>query len=218
MLLKKEAGMPRSIPVILPSKTFSKKSDAVAFFSKMLNNYEDGQKVKHEDDKILFELLQRHPEDKIREGVEYFYRDKAQDYPTSCFHIKRLTGEPTDFSIKDCVDAKEQTLDQLFYKACRSSILQILTDKKNELFNNGVVHCSLSGEVLSKDQAVYKHTSPRFRDIVERFKKKYSITITREMFVDNEDMQYITEFSDVCLKDNFVELHQEIANLAIFKK
>ena len=125
--------MAKSIPVVLPSKSFDIKGDATAFFSSMLKKYKDGEKVSNEDDKLLFELLQRHPEDKISEGVDYFYRDKAKDYPTSCFHIKRVNGESTDFSMKDCINAKEQTLEQFFYKACRSSVTQILTNEKNRI-------------------------------------------------------------------------------------
>jgi hypothetical protein len=210
--------MAKSIPVVLPSKNFDKKGDATAFFSSMLKKYKDREKVTDEDDKLLFELLQRHPENKISEGVEYFYRDKAEGYPTSCFHIKRVNGETTDFSIKDCINAKEQTLDQFFYKACRSSVNQILKNEKKNKFISGVVHCNLTGEVLSKNEAVYKHTTPKFREIVRSFKEKYDLSISRDMFVDNEDMQYVTEFSDKVINNNFIKFHQEIASLEMFKK
>ena len=210
--------MAKSIPVVLPSKSFDKKGDATAFFSSMLKKYKDGEKVSNEDDKLLFELLQRHPEDKISEGVDYFYRDKAKDYPTSCFHIKRVNGESTDFSMKDCINAKEQTLEQFFYKACRSSVTQILTNEKNDKFKNGVVHCSLNSEVLSKNEAAYKHTIPKFRSIVEKFIKKHDLSISREMFLDNKDMQYATEFSNERINNDFINFHQEIARLEMFKK
>ena len=89
--------------VDLPSISFKSKSEATAYFKKMLNRYHDGDELNPDDDAILFELLQRHPEmdDKIGAGVKRFYRDKSPIHPTSCFHLERIDGTTTDFFLSN---------------------------------------------------------------------------------------------------------------------
>ena len=86
--------------VNLPSITFKSKSAAIEYFKEMLNRYNDGDELSSNDDEILFELLQCHPEmeGKIGVGVNRFYRDNSPIHPTSCFHIERIDGTTTDFS------------------------------------------------------------------------------------------------------------------------
>jgi len=64
----------------------------------------------------------------------------------------------------------------------------------------------------------YRHTSPRFRDIVRDFVQEFNIDITRDLFVESEDMQYVTEFVDHDLVAKFQNYHTSRANLEIFKK
>jgi len=81
-------------PVILPNKNFKTKNEAKNFFKEMLNRYQDKQELTLEDDAILFERLQQHPEasDKIGAGIKRFYRDRSSNHPTSSFHIERTDG------------------------------------------------------------------------------------------------------------------------------
>jgi hypothetical protein len=53
---------------------------------------------------------------------------------------------------------------------------------------------------------------------VRQFKKELNGHINNTMFVQNKDLQYSTRFSDKNIEAKFIEFHQKIANLAIFKK
>ncbi|MCK5230858.1 MAG: DCL family protein [Desulfobulbaceae bacterium] len=206
--------------VLLPSKKFGSKKEAQQFFREMLHHYEDGDEIKDEDESILFELLQRHPEakEKIGCGAKGFYRNRSPNHPTSCFHIERNDGTTTDFSFNDCVSSSKPTLEQYFYRACRSAITESLTARKNKIFQNGPVNCHKTGIEVTKEEAEYRHTTPRFRDIVKSFQLSNNININKEMFVESDDMQYITEFIDPALASKFLEFHSQHATLEIYKK
>lgn len=205
----------------LPHKEFSTKKEATQFFKEMLENYTNGDKVSSvDDDNILFDLVQRHPEveEKVGTGIEYFYKDRSPNHPTSCFHIKRNDGSTTDFSIKTCINNANPTLLQDFYSACRTAISPRLIEEKKQIFSYGEVPCSVTGELVAIDNSEYRHTQPRFRDIVKNFIFSENLEITSDMIVENDDMQYVTSFKSQELADKFNTFHAECSNLEIVKK
>lgn len=219
-LLSQLRNIMASHPVILPSITFKSKSDAKTFFSNMLNRYNDGDTLSDMDDILLFELLQRHPEvnDKIGVGISKFYRARSNSHPTSCFHLKRHDGSSTDFSVPSCINAKQRTIQQDFYDACRFSVTPALTKMKTELFKNRQIRCFMTEEVVDVKTSELRHTEPRFRDIVANFISKHQIKLTRDLIVDNEDMQYATKFTSDELTMSFIKYHSKVAKLEVFKK
>lgn len=205
----------------LPHKNFSTKSEATQFFREMLDSYNDGEIVSSiDDDNILFDLIQRHPEaeEKIGIGISHFYRDRSPNHPTSCFHIRRADESTTDFSIKTCINNANPTLQQDFYSACRTAISPRLIEEKRQIFSNGEVPCFITGELVTSDNSEYRHTNPRFRDIVNNFIIAEHLEITNNMIVANADMQYISSFANQELADKFNTFHLECANLEIVKK
>lgn len=201
-------------------KEFLTKIEAINFFKEMLEKYDDGDRVSLIDDDILFDLVQRHPEveEKVRMGIEYFYKDRSANHPTSCFHIKRNDGSATDFSIKTCINNANPTLLQDFYSACRTSISQRLIEEKKRLFSNEEIPCSITSELVTIDNSEYRHTQPRFRDIVNNFIIAENLKITSDMIVENNDMQYVTSFKNQELADKFNAFHEGCAKLEIVKK
>ena len=210
-----------ALKINLPHKVFSTKKEATQFFKEMLENYNDGDTVSSiDDDNILFDLIQRHPEvnEKVGIGINYFYRDQSPDHPTSCFHIKRNDGSSTDFSIKTCINSANPTLLQDFYSACRTAVSSKLIEEKRQIFSNGEVPCSITGELVTSDNSEYRHTQPRFRDMVNNFIIEEKLEISSDMIVENADMQYITSFKDKVLANKFNTFHTANANLEIVKK
>jgi len=207
-------------PINLPHRQFSTKTEATSFFREMLENYNDGDTVSSIYDNILFDLIQRHPEveEKIGVGIASFYKDTSPNHPTSCFHVKRNDGSSTDFSIKTCINNASPTLLQDFYSACQTAISSKLIEEKKQIFSHGEVPCSITGEVVTIDDSEYRHTQPRFRDIVNNFIISEGLTITNDMIVENADMQYITSFENQELADKFDTFHSGCANLEIVKK
>ena len=210
--------MGRAKPVELPSIRFATQREAEEYFKAMLAKYRDGDRIGDDDEVLLRELLLRHPDDKIRAGVEYFYRAKSTDYPTSCFHVKRVDGGPTDFSYGACIKGTKQSLDEYFYRACRSAVGPYLTEEKNEQFRaEGVVRCCSTGEILSKETSEYRHTTPRFWELVREFRIENQLVLKSDMFVEDRDMQYTVRFNEPALAEDFVGFHKSHATLAMFR-
>ena len=208
--------------VALSTIRFASKTEAKKHFKEMRDRYQDGQQVDKFDSAQLFELLQRHPEacEKIGLGVKYFYRDLSPDHPTSCFHIVRLDGSRTDFSFGACVDGVQPTVDQQFYSACRYSVARDLTEQKAKLFEraDGILTCARTGEQITIDQAEYRHTEPKFSDIVSGFIQSYRIEVSDELLTTSDDLQYVVRLRDSGMATAFREHHKSVAALSMFKK
>lgn len=210
--------MGRPKPIELPSKTFAKQGDAFDFFKEMLNRYSDGERINEEDSKLLVELLQRDTDDKLSEGVDYFYRARNPEQPSSGFRIVRPNGDEVDFSYIGCVKGEKPTAKTYYYRACRFAVSSYLTEKKNSLFDAGPVFCSESGEPASKETSEYRHTTPSFKELIERFAVENDLKIDRSMFTPDMDLQFNVKFLDSGLERAFIEYHKANATLAIFKK
>jgi hypothetical protein len=208
------------IPVKLPSIEFPTKTKAKEFFKKMLSKYDDHEVISPEDHLYLDELILLHSEadDKIGMGIKRFFKAPSPEHPTSCFHLERLDGVETDFSYIDCISNTKPTLAQYFYRACRQSVYECLIQQKNELFENGPVFCCKTNEPVTRESSEYRHTEPRFIELIREFITTENIIIKKEMFVDDDDLQYTTRFIDKLLESKFIEFHQQKANLNIFKK
>jgi hypothetical protein len=210
--------MGKAIPIELPSITFPKQSDAIEYFKQMLGRYSNGQRINEEDSLLLAQLLLRHPDDKIGVGVEYFYKERNPEQPTSGFHVMRTDGDWTDFSYIRCIKGKRPTVDDYFYRACRFAVSPYLTLKKNRFFEQGRVVYSKTGELVTKETSDYRHTSPSFKSLVEAFRGQHSIEVDWTLFPPDRDRQYDVRFVDPDLELRFVAYHQSHANLALFKK
>lgn len=220
LYLQRKNIMGRAKPVNLPSIHFLTQTKAKDYFKNMLNRYFDGQQIKQDDHILLYELLLMHPDaiDKIGNGVKRFFRAKSPDHPTSCFHLEREDGSKTDFSYIECISSAKPSLEQYFYRACRQSITELLTVEKNSLFDQGNVRCCKTNESVTKENSEYRHTRPKFLEIVRDFKVEINIPISKDMFFEDSDLQYSTRFADKRIELQFIEFHQKVANLDIFKK
>lgn len=209
-------------PVVLPSRTFATQGEARKFFTEMLARYADGEFVNSEDEDPLYEFLERHPEaeEKIGTGVKAFFRQKSPDHPTSCFHILRVDGETTDFGLGACLTGRAPGLRQAFYEACRRSVVAPLMQQKQALFDAAPsgIRCFRTGELTTILTSEYRHTEPRFRDIVTNFIRVYNLIIHPSMVTESHDLQYETVFTDPAMARNFVDYHASVASLEIFKK
>lgn len=206
--------------VVLPSIEFSSKTEAKNFFKAMLNRYKDNETINEDDAQLLYEVLLRHPDldDKSAFEIKRFFKAKAKNFPTRCFHFERKDGETTDFSVPYCIDAKERTVFQNFYNACRFSVAAKLTEQKVSIFKIGQVFCAKTGEKITIDECEYRHSYPPFRQIVVDFIALKNIDVTTDLIVENEDMQYATTFSNNQMAEDFDIYHSSVAHLECVKK
>ncbi|MEX3775669.1 DCL family protein [Pseudomonas sp. MYb118] len=211
-----------SKPVVLPSISFKKQGDADVFFKAILDRYEDGEYLESTDEEYVYELLQRHPESesKIGCGALGIYRDRSADHPSSCFHVHRVDGSKTDFSYKACVRASAPSLKARFYEACQRSIASTVSAQKKLAFESagGEIPCFKTGVSTTFTTSDYRHTDPRFRDIVENFIEINRIVMSESLLSKSGDMQYSTIFVDPVMADNFVSYHSSVAKLQVFKR
>lgn len=211
-----------SKPVVLPSIKFNKQGEADAFFKDVLERYEDDEYLDALDEEFVYELLQRHPDadSKIGSGVIGIYRGRSADHPSSCFHVHRNDGSKTDFSYKTCVRGASPSLKACFYQACQRSIANSVSDRKKRLFENagGEIACRKTGALTTFTTSDYRHTTPRFREIVEGFIGLHIITLSEDLILRGADMQYSAVFSDSNMADDFLSYHLKVANLEIFKR
>jgi len=96
--------VPKGTPVILDTKSFQTKKQALAYFKAMLARYVPEEIVDDADMAHLNALLKRHPEaaEKIGLGVHHFEVMSAE-YGTNCFGVVRRDGTRIDFSYVVCV-------------------------------------------------------------------------------------------------------------------
>ncbi|XKU42497.1 DCL family protein [Pseudomonas [fluorescens] ATCC 17400] len=209
-------------PVMLPTIQFKKQGEADAFFKAMLDSYDDKEYLNSADEELVYELLQRHPESetKIGCGVVGIFRAHSPDHPSSCFHVRRADGTETDFSYKTCVRGTSPSLKSRFYEACQRSITSIVTTQKRALFEaaEGKIACNKTGTPTTFSTSDYRHTHPRFRDIVEDFIKINNIVISESLLSKGADMQYSTTFIDPIMALTFAEYHKTVAKLEIFRR
>ena len=124
------------------------------------------------------------------------------------------------FSYRTCISGNSPTLTQQFYDACRYSVSERLIRQKEKLFDEagGNMICQTTGCTISIHESEYRHTLPRFRDIVKNFISEFNIIISPIQISHGSDMQYVVEFADSGLKKLFDKYHAEKSNLAMFKK
>lgn len=211
-------------PVLLPSRTFSRKGDAEAFFSEMLNRYEDGEIVTIDDGALLYELLLRHPhaDEKIGCGVADFTRLKTEQ-ASSSFHIIRVDGSKTDFSFYRCIDGKSPTLNSEFYTACRLAVSNELREEKALYFRDhaddqGRVECQRTGALIAIEEADYRHTTPKFIEIVNAFLVASGTLLTPSLLAPSRDMQYGNEIAEDSIRQNFCTFHRNLRRMEVVKR
>ncbi|MGY2963172.1 hypothetical protein ACVWZP_004121 [Pseudomonas sp. TE36184] len=145
---------------------------------------------------------------------ELFSETNHQIIPQACFHALRADGSSTDFGYSACVTGRAPSLRHDFYEACRRSGVAELMDQKQQLFDSSPG----TGELTTIHTSEYRHTEPRFRDIVTGFIQGKNLVISSSMVTESQDMQYQTVFTSPAMALDFIECHATVAKLEIFKK
>ena len=216
--------MPKRISVIIGDLTFATQKEASHFIKNMLNKYGDQETVSIEDQEVLTNLIERHPEaiQKIGVGIRQFYKAPTA-MGTSCFWLEREDGTKTDFSYGSCITGKSKTLFQEFMEACREAVRDDLIETKYAYFrtnadSSGKVPCAISGEMVTDKESHLDHVKPlTFQVIVVTFFKSNGINISRNMFTQSSDAQFQASFVDQEMKEKFRTYHHDITDLRIIK-
>lgn len=202
-------------PIILNNgKKFNSKTDCNKYFSGILKYTKVNSKVdkKYHND-VLF-LFTRHPKYKrLSEfGIEFIYVGK-DTYGYRCFFVKLGSGWSDSFSIKKCIDAKDDSCFSKFQQCCRYSIMeQIIKFKFNKIQEDGTFVSDISGDLIHKEYAHVDHVY-EFVNIVIDFINKNRIDIYNVGY--DSSIPMTMRFSDESMSKKFYEYHLNNATLRI---
>lgn len=206
--------MGRKKEVRVGAWVFASQKEAQEMCSKLLAQYEVGQEVT--DDvavDFLHALISRHPEaeTKIGCGVSSFYVDH-DGFKGKCFHLLRTDGTRTDFSFRSCI--KPPTAREEALSALRSEVCAQTQKVKADAFAAGVVHCAVTGGVLTWESAHVDHVVP-FEQLVVAFLKSEQLVVESLKVRPTEDGATSTWLVDRGVAARWSEYHREHAVLRI---
>lgn len=211
-------------PVILTTRSFAKRGDAITFFRDMLNRYVPGQRVSDVDGLDLAALLTRHPEHaaKVGDGIDHF-EVIATLHGSHCFRIVRVDGTGTDFSFMTCIAERAPTQAQQVSRALRHAIRFDLYAARDKFFAehigaDGLVPCAVTRERICKDDGHMDHRPPMtFEVIVATFLAGQKLSADDVPITQGQDNQVVPEVTDKALIVVFQTYHTSVAKLDFVK-
>ena len=202
-------------------RKFKSKKEALIYYKTILNSYEFGQQLDHNDFSDILALLALHPkvEEKIGVGIKEVRIGKLK-YNTRSFELVRLDDSTEFFSYTKRINAPRTNLTR-FREACRQATNDDLRKVKQAYFDkyskNGAVKCQETGELCTWTELSVDHRQPNtFSVIVERFIELNRIDIDKIKYIEIDGGP--NEIADKELKENFRQYHKDKANLRIVKK
>ena len=158
-------------------------------------------------------LFVRHPKygRMSKHGIKFIYVGKDL-YGYRCFFIKLGNGGVDSFSIKKCIDSKDDSLFIKFQQACRTAVIDQIISFKNSSIINGNYVSAISGNIIPIDDVHVDHVY-YFLNLVVDFISEYSIDLNTVEF--DSDIPMTMSFRDLNLIKKFSEFHRKHAELRI---
>lgn len=213
--------MSKRKPIEIGDKSFKYKKDALAHYKKILNSYDFGEVLEHDNFVDVYELLRTHPraKEKIGSGILNFRIGKAK-YNTKCFEFVRIDSSIGHFGYVKSINGERKPITK-FSQACRRAVQDDLRSAKQNYFDEnskkGHVKCQETAELLPWKELNIDHRQPNtFSVIVDRFIEMNNIDIKKEEYISA--MGHGQEFADKNTTEKFREYHKEKANLRLVKK
>jgi len=150
-------------------EVFKTKKELLARIKGMLHAATLGVELDPPEHVFLLELVKRHPEGerKIGPGVKAF-RVTTSEYGNRCFEVIRVDGTETDFSYLKCVTEPSELGD--FRKALRRAVERQIWEAKEKVFLwDEEIECPVSGERMTREQAVVEYVGEDFESILMEF-------------------------------------------------
>jgi len=195
----------------LGTYVFGTKSQAREFIRRILYAYRPTESLGADDQNIIVELLQLHPqaEQKIGCGVDSVQIENNQ-HGTVGFWVTRVDGSRTDFSYLSCLRPRTHHDDAL--AAFREAIQAQVTAFRSVVFANGPVQCPITGIEIRSVEAHIDHAVP-FMDLITAFLIAQEIGLDDVLVSDTHDGSTRTVIMDAQLRDDWKLFHTEKAVL-----
>lgn len=201
-----------AIPVTLDNgKYFKNKTACTKYFSIILKHNKLNKKVKTQFHDDVMSLFRRHPKyTRLKESIKFVYVGK-DIYGYRCFFVKLHEGVDS-FSIKKCINSKDDSNFVKFQQACRNAVIdQIIHFKKSNKVNGRFIS-AISEEIIPEDKVHVDHKY-QFLNMVEDFISKYHIDIDSTEF--NSDIPMSMTFKKEEINKQFYDFHKTYAVLRI---
>jgi hypothetical protein len=203
---------------------FDTKKEAKELYRDILNSADLDKPLEGEIFDYVMALLLNHPNVNAKinnQKVKYLIVSQAKYQFNRCFHLVREDDSIEDFSIGKCIDGEYSGF-RKFSIAARQVVEDELLQYKIKYFEekaneNNKVKCTISGELISKDEAHVDHREPfTFSAIVHFFIQSKSIDLDKIEYCSEN--QYGNIFVDTVLIDEFSKWHKQNAMLRIVSK
>jgi len=190
----------------------------------ILYQYQDEQYLLDNDFEFMFEVLKRHSDFEIKNGVgtkAIFVKQNPMYTNTRCFWVVRLDDSKTDFSYLECLNTTSH--EKKFLNACRAAIEPYTFEYKRQFFDklNGETYfCPFTHQPLSFIGSHVDHKAPNtFQQIVKSFLKEYAIDVSKVKINSSAlDNKYQDTFDDVDLERLWIEYHNSHAVFRVISR
>lgn len=203
---------------------FNTKKEAKELYKDILNNSDLDEPLKDEAFNYVMALLLNHPNVNTKmanQKVKSLIVAQGKYTFNRCFHLVRQDDSIENFSIDKCINGEYSGF-RKFSIAARQVVEDELLQYKIKYFEakgneNNKVKCTISGELISKDEAHVDHREPfTFSAIVHFFIQSKNIDLDKIKYCSEN--QYGNTFEDTNLIDEFRIWHKQNAILRIVSK
>ena len=171
--------------------------------STILNSYNKGEKLDALDSAIMLYEFRNHIawEEKKGPGVKYIYVGNGK-YNGKCFYIKRTDDASIDISYLKCISNPNKY--SAIKQAGRNTITNLIYHFKadNVIFNETL--CSVTGEVLTKENASIDHYDMTFDDMIMIWIEKKGVDF---IFNELDHSGLGVFFKCDTIKNDFLDFH-----------
>ena len=207
--------------IIIGSKKFNFKKDAIRHFRKILNSYDYDETLNQNDFNNVYELLKNHhkAKEKIGTGINKI-KVKKLKYDKKGFYLIRKDSTTDFFSYLKCINGQNSLITK-FRNTCREIVKNDIYKVKFSYFKNnskkGKVKCQETNKLCCWEELTIDHRQPNtFSVIVDRFIELNKVDINNIEYIETEIYGY--KFVNETFSEKFRNYHKEKANLRIVKK
>lgn len=203
--------------VLNNGKEFDSKKKCNSYYSDILSKSILNKKVENKYHDDVLNLFKRHPKYNILKsiGINYIYVSKDV-FNYRCFYVSLSNGISDSFSIKKCINSKNENQFVKFRTAAREAVKsQILEFRLLNKKHGAYFVSEISNKKIKPEETHIDHVY-EFNNLVIDFINKYNIDIDTIEFDENIPM--IIRFTDTKIEKYFYDYHKQKATLRVVSK
>ncbi len=137
-------------------------------------------------------------------------------YKNRCFQLNRIDGSSTDISIGESISNKSPLLN--IKGACRTAIYPIIVEFRKENVSYGFSKCSISGDILTKENTHIDHYDLTFDEMFKQWLKGKNVEELFSKINESKDNSFETFYTDSSIIEDFKNFHNANSKLRAVSK